>query len=49
MVGILEKKENYEENIVAVEPDLVKKVAEKYLNNKQRVRGVLMPLGGLND
>jgi len=41
--------ENYEENIAAVEPSGVKRVAEKYLNKKQRVSGVLMPLGGLDD
>lgn len=45
----LAEMENYEENISAVEPDRVKKAAEKYLNKKQRISGVLMPLGGLDD
>ena len=45
----LEEMENYEENIAAVEPSSVKKAAEKYLNKKQRISGVLMPLGGLDD
>lgn len=45
----LEEMENYEENIAAVEPSRVKKAAEKYLNKKQRISGILMPLGGLDD
>ncbi|MBQ8436648.1 MAG: insulinase family protein [Alphaproteobacteria bacterium] len=44
----LQEMENYEDNIAAVEPDSVKKTAEKYLRINKRIGGVLLPLGGLN-
>ena len=45
----LSEMENYEENIALVEPEMVKKTAEKYLNKQQIISGVLMPIGGLDD